>query len=370
MTKRDLPDVILGYDDFLSDLKKSIREAQVRAGLSVNRELIMLYWKIGRSILDEQQKQGWGAKIIDRLAADLNKSFPGVRGFSSRNLKYMRAFAEAYADLAIVQTLSAQITWSHNCALLDKVKNVDERHWYIKETVTNGWSHAVLIHQIESGLYSRQGRAVTNFADTLPRPQSELAQQILKDPYNFDFLSLASDALEKDLEAGLIAKLRDFLLELGTGFAFLGTQYHLSVGGQDFYIDLLFFHWKLNCFVAVELKVTEFTPEHIGKMGFYLEAIDRQLKEPNHQPTIGLLLCKTTNKVVAEYALRSSNSPMGISEYRLLPESIRNELPTVEILEKQLPMRFADMHQTAPRAFTNITGSVSSASPSEEELEK
>lgn len=359
MAKKDLPDVISGYEEFLRDLKESIGHAQVRAGLSVNRELIKLYWQIGRRILEQQHEQGWGAKVIDRLARDLRKSFPDVRGFSTRNLKYMRAFAEAYPDLEIVQTLSAQITWSHNCALLDRVKDVTERRWYIAQTIQYGWSYAVLIHQIESALYKRQGRATTNFVETLPKPQSELAQQILKDPYNFDFLCIGSDALERDLEKALVEKLRDFLLELGAGFAFVGSQYHLSVGDRDFYIDLLFFHWKLNCFVVVELKVTDFEPEYVGQLGFYLAAIDRQVKEPHHQPTIGLLLCKTADRIVAEYALSNSKNPMGVSEYKLLPKEIRDDLPAIEKLERELPIRFGNIVQTAPKVQSQMTGTVS-----------
>jgi predicted nuclease of restriction endonuclease-like (RecB) superfamily len=254
-------ELVQGYDDFLRSLKERIRTAQLRAALSVNRELVLLYWQIGRDILNRQQHQGWGAKVIDRLAADLRNAFPDMKGFSSRNLKYMRKFAETYPDEQIVQQLAAQIPWFHNCVLLDKVKDSTEREWYLCKTLEHGWSRNVLVHQIESGLYHRQGKALTNFEQTLPSPQSDLAQQILKDPYNFDFLSLGEEAQERDLEKALTEHIRDFLLELGVGFAFVGSQYHLEVGGEDFYLDLLFYHLRLRCFVVIELKVGEFKPE-------------------------------------------------------------------------------------------------------------
>lgn len=341
---KDLPESIIGYEDFLQNLADSIRVAQLRAGLAVNHELTMMYWHIGRNILDQQSIQKWGAKVIDRLADDLRRIFPDMRGLSSRNLKYMRAFAEAYPDPAFVSGKASQITWYHNCTLLDKVKDSTERTWYISETVQHGWTRDVLVHQIESQLFTRQGKSLTNFAETLPKPQSELAQQILKDPYNFEFLSLGNEMLEKDLEKGLLVKLRDFLLELGSGFAFVGSQYHLEVGGQDFYIDLLFYHLRMRCFVVVDLKITDFVPEYAGKMGFYLAAIDEQLKHEADQASIGLILCKTRNSIVAEYTLRNLQNPMGVSEYKLaqpLPAQISNELPTIEKLELELGNRFA-----------------------------
>lgn len=337
--------VLEGYDDFVQDLKDRVQQAQVRAALSVNRELILLYWQIGREILEHQKTLGWGAKVIDKLSADLRSSFPDMTGFSVRNLKYMRAIAEAYPVLEFVQQAVAQIPWGHNVRILDHVKDEAERFWYIEQTTRNGWSRDVLIHQIESGLYSRQGKSLTNFKNTLPEPQSDLAQQLLKDPYNFEFLTLDRDAKEKQLEAGLLEQLRNTLLELGAGFAFVGSQYHLEVGNQDYYIDLLFFHWKLNCFVVVELKVTEFIPEYAGKMAFYLTAVDDLLRQVDHKPTIGLLLCKTTNRVVAEYALRNNQSPMGISEYKVnqaLPPALEDVLPSLEAIEKELETRFLE----------------------------
>jgi len=328
-----------GYDDFLRDLKERIRSAQVRAVLAVNRELVLLYWQIGRDILTRQQQQGWGAKVIERLSTDLRSSFPEMKGFSRTNLLYMRAFAEAYPDEQIVQQLAGQIPWFHNCTLLDKVKNPTERVWYIQQTIEYGWSRNVLVHQIESGLYRRQGKATTNFDRTLPKPQSELAQQLLKDPYNFDFLSLGKDALERDLEQALIDHIRDFLLELGVGFAFVGSQYHLEVGGQDFYIDLLFYHLRLRCYVVVDLKMSDFQPEFSGKMNFYLSATDDLLRHPDDQPSIGIILCKSKNQVIAEYALRDLSKPIGVSAYQLqsaLPEQLKSSLPTIEELEDVL----------------------------------
>jgi predicted nuclease of restriction endonuclease-like (RecB) superfamily len=343
MVEKKLPDVISGYDGLLQELTESIRQAQVRAGLAINRELTLLYWKIGREIVERQQAQGWGAKVIDRLAEDLRKNFPEMKGLSARNLKYMRAFADAYPDFEFVQAGPAQITWYHNCTLLDKLKDNGERAWFVAQTVEHGWTRDVMVHQIESGLYNRQGRAITNFQSTLPQAQSELAQQMLKDPYNFDFLTLSSKMLEKDLEEGLLEKLRDFLLELGSGFSFVGSQYHLEVGGQDYFIDLLFYHLRMRCFVVVDLKITDFVPEYAGKMGFYLSAVDEQLRHTDDRPSVGLILCKTKNRIIAEYALRSTQSPIGVSEYKLaqpLPEAIREELPTVEKLEKELGDRF------------------------------
>jgi predicted nuclease of restriction endonuclease-like (RecB) superfamily len=328
-----------GYDGFLEELKQRIRTAQIRAVLAVNRELILLYWQIGHEILERQDLAGWGAKIIERLASDLHREFPEAKGFSPRNLKYMRALAEAYPDPNFVQQVVAQIPWGHNVRILDGTKDRAEREWYIQQTVQNGWSRNVLVLQIESGLYRRQGKAQTNFAATLPEPQSDLAQQVLKDPYNFDFLTLSRDAHEKELELGLLEHLRKFLLELGVGFAFVGSQYPLEVGGEDFRIDLLFYHLKLRCFVVIDLKMGAFKPEYAGKMNFYLSAVDDLLRHSADQPSIGVILCKSKNAVVAEYALRDTAKPIGISEYLAtirLPEDLKGSLPTVEELEEEL----------------------------------
>ncbi|NEU77234.1 DUF1016 domain-containing protein [Hassallia byssoidea VB512170] len=323
---------------FERELKTRISHAQIRAAVAVNKELVLLYWQIGRDILQRQQ-QGWGAKVINRIATDLQQAFPEIKGFSLRNLKYMRAFAQAYPDEQFVQQLVAQIPWGHNVRILDTVKDSVEREWYIKQTIQHGWSRNVLVHQIESQLYHRQGKAITNFDRTLPKPQSELAQQLLKDPYSFDFLNLEEEIFERDLERALINHIRDFLLELGVGFAFVGSQYHLEVGGEDFYIDLLFYHLRLRCFVVIDLKIEELKPEFSGKMNFYVSAMDDLLRHPDDQPTIGIILCKSKNKVIAEYSLRDMNKPIGISVYQLrnnLPKGLQGNLPTIEQLEAEL----------------------------------
>jgi predicted nuclease of restriction endonuclease-like (RecB) superfamily len=328
------------YDSFLHGLKERIRNAQIRAALAVNRELVMLYWQIGQEILTRQQQQGWGAKVISRLAKDLHKAFPDMKGFSRTNLLYMRAFAEAYPDEQIVQQLAGQIPWFHNCMLLDKVKDPEERLWYIQQTIQHGWSRSVLTQRVESGLYRRQGEGVlTNFNQTLPQPQSDLAQQILRDPYNFDFLNLGNEAQERELETALIRHIREFLLEMGVGFAFVGSQYPIQVSGKEYRLDLLFYHFRLHCFVVVDLKTVEFEPEFSGKMNFYVSAVDDLLRSPIDNPTIGIVLCKTQDQTVVEYALRDVNKPIGISTYQLknaLPESLKGNLPTIEELETQL----------------------------------
>ena len=327
------------YHHFFEELKERICNAQVRAALAINRELILLYWQIGADILNRQQQQKWGAKVIDNLAADLRKAFPEMKGFSSRNLKYMRSFAETYPDFEFVQEVLAQITWYHNITLIEKVKSPDERLWYARQTIEQGWSRNVLVHQIDSGLYKRQGKADTNFSRTLPKPQSELAQQLFKDPYNFDFINLGKEAQERDLERALIERIRDFLLELGVGFAFVGSQYHLEVEGEDFYLDLLFYHLRLRCFVVIDLKVEEFKPEFSGKMSFYVSAVDELLKHRDDMPTIGIILCKYKKQKIVEYSLRDMNKPIGVSSYQLregLPERLQESLPTIEQLEAEL----------------------------------
>lgn len=328
-----------GYPAFLTDLKERIRAAQVRAALSVNRELVLLYWQIGRDILVRQEEQGWGSKVIDRLSRDLRAAFPEMQGFSPRSLKYMRAFALAWPDEAFVQQAAAQIPWFHNVVILDKLKDGAVRQWYVRAAFEHGWSRNVLVHQIETRLFERQGAAQTNFSRTLPPPRSDLARQVLKDPYLFDFLTLDREAHERDLERGLLDHVRQFLLEMGTGFAFVGSQYHLQVGESDFYIDLLFYHTRLHCYVVVELKAREFRPEDAGKLNFYLSAADDLLRTEGDGPTLGLLLCKTKDRAVAEYALRDVGKPLGIAEYRveeLLPEAYRGTLPSIAELEAGL----------------------------------
>lgn len=334
------------YAQFLRELKERIRNAQIKAALAVNRELILLYWQIGREILTRQQQEGWGTKVINKLAKDLQKAFPEMKGFSRTNLLYMRAFAGAYPDEQIVQQAAGQIPWFHNCVLLDKVKNSTERLWYINQTIQYGWSRSILTHQIESGLYHRQGAATTNFNQTLPPPQSDLAQQVLKDPYNFDFLNLGKEARERDLENALVEHIRDFLLELGVGFAFVGSQYPIQVSGKQFYLDLLFYHFRLHCFVVIDLKVVEFEPEFSGKMNFYVSVVDDMLRGADDRPTIGIILCKTQDKTIVEYALQDINKPIGISTYQFsnaLPEQLQGSLPTIEQLELELNTAVLDL---------------------------
>jgi predicted nuclease of restriction endonuclease-like (RecB) superfamily len=327
------------YEAFLRSLTTRIAQAQVRAALAVNHELVVLYWQIGCDILARQQQQGWGAKVIEQLSHDLRRAFPDLKGFSRRNLLYMRAFAEAWPEETIVQGTLAQLPWYHNLTLLEKTGSPEERLWYAQQAITHGWSRDVLVHQIEGGLHMRQGQALTNFTRTLPPPQSDLARQVLKDPYNFDFLSLGPEAQERDLERGLLAHLRAFLLELGVGFAFVGSQYHMEIGGQDFYLDLLFYHLRLRCYLVIDLKIGEFKPEDAGKMNFYLAALDDTLRHADDQSSIGLILCKGKNQVIVEYALRDMHKPIGVAEYRLtqaLPESFKGNLPTIEELEATL----------------------------------
>jgi len=310
MNENLLPD---NYFSFLNDLKTEIRNARLRATSAVNVQLLNLYWYIGREILMQQEQAKWGAKVIDQLGNDLRLSFPDMQGLSRRNLLYMRRFAEVYPDLAIVQRAVAQLPWSHHVILMDKIKEETERLFYIGKALEHGWSRDTLSLQIKSGLYKRQGKAISNFETRLPPPQSDLAQQLTKDPCLFDFLSLTENYQEKDLEKALTEHITKFLLELGAGFAFLGRQYHLEVDDQDFYIDLLFYHVKLRCYVVIELKKGKFLPEYAGKLNFYLSVVDDQLKSDFDKPSIGLLICQDKNKVVAEYALKDINKPIGIS---------------------------------------------------------
>jgi predicted nuclease of restriction endonuclease-like (RecB) superfamily len=327
------------YDRFLKDLKQRIRTAQVKAALAINQEMVMLYWSIGRDILQRQESEGWGTKVIDRLAKDLQNTFPEVTGLSARNLKYMRSFAAAYPDEAIVQRCVAQLPWRHNIVLIEKLKDPEQRLWYAAQTTDNGWSRDILAMQIDSDLYRRQGGAVTNFDRTLPSPQSDLAQQLLKDPYNFDFLSFGKDAQERDLERALVLHIRDFLLELGVGFSFVGSQYPIEIDGQDFRLDLLFYHFKLRCFVVIDLKIGDFQPEFSGKMNFYVSAVDEVLRHADDQPTIGIILCRSKSRTIAEFSLRGMSQPIGVSTHQIgkeLPPNLMDSLPTVEQLEAEL----------------------------------
>lgn len=328
------------YKRFLLNVKQQIQQAQVKAVIAVNTELIKLYWSIGKEIITRQQDQKWGAKVVDQLAKDLKNSFPSLKGFSRRNLMYMRQFAENYSNFEFVQQVVAQISWSHNIILLGKCKKQEERLWYAQKSIENGWSRNILAMQIESNLYDRQNGAISNFQKTLPKHNSDLVQQALKDPYVFDFLQLANDAKEREIEQALIDNISKFLLELGRGFAFMGKQYHLEVGNEDFYIDLLFYHTKLRCYVVVELKAGKFKPEYAGKLNFYLSAVDEILRDSKYDaPTIGILLCREKNEVIAEYALKDIEKPIGVSNYTLgskIPKELKDKLPTIEELESKI----------------------------------
>ena len=322
----------------IEQVKQEIKAAQYKAAVHVNTELIMLYYNIGCVI---NAHKSWGSKFVDNLAQDIKMEFPQSTGYSVRNLKYMAKFARMFPDKEFVQAALAQITWYHNISLMDKVKDPDAYAWYAAQTVKNGWSRNVLVHQIESGLYQRQALAgkVTNFERRLPSPQSELAIQTIKDPYVFDFIPFKEDMVERDIERALVQDVTKLLLELGTGFAFLGNQYHLNVGGDDFYIDLLFYNLNLRCYVVIELKTGEFKPEYAGQLNFYLSAVDGILKKDADNPSIGLLLCKSKNDLVAEYSLKDMSKPIGVSEYKItstLPEELEQQLPSVEDLQKRI----------------------------------
>ena len=337
------------YFALLSGLKKRIQSAQTKAVLAVNKELILLYWQIGREIRARQQAEGWGGRVIDRLAQDLKREFPNMKGFSRSNLMYMRAFAEAWPDEQFVHQAGGQIPWKHNCVILEKVKDPAERLWYIQQTVENGWSRNVLVLQIESGLFQRQGGAITNFDRTLPSPQSDLMQQLIKDPYHLEFLPIGKKLQERELENALVSHIRDFLMELGVGFAFVGSQYYLNIGGEDFYLDLLFYHLELRCFVIIDLKMGEFKAEYSGKMNLYVSAVDDQLRKEHDNPTIGIILCKSKNKTIAEYALRNVNTPIAVSTHRL-PKALQEQLPSTEQLEMELEAALKEMADDEPDA--------------------
>ena len=371
----DLP---MGYPAFLEDLKARIRTAQVKAALSVNRELIQLYWDIGRGIVERQDREGWGAAVIDRLAKDIRKAFPGIGGFSPSNISRMRSFYLAWAQsgessaqavpksrgsipaqaVPKSKTRSSaqpvpkspaplpppavtEIPWGHNVVLLFQVHAPRQRLWYARQTVAHGWSRSLLLHWIESDLYARQGKAITNFSSALPAPQSDLARELIKDPYNFDFLTLRQDASEREVEEALLEHLRKFLLELGAGFAFVGQQVPIEVDGEIYSMDLLFYHLRLRCYVVIDLKVVPFKPDFAGRMNFYLSAVDDQMRHPEDRSSIGLILCKSRGRTVAEYALRDLAKPVGIAKYdtklrEALPTDLAGALPTVQQLRAEM----------------------------------
>ena len=327
------------YITFLNEVKADIQQTQLRAALSVTQELTKLYWRIGKRLSERASEEGWGAKTVERLATDICSSFPSVSGFSFRNLKYMRQFAESYPN-SNWATAVAQIPWGHNIILMQKIESSEERLWYAEQTIENGWSRSMLMNWINSDLYSRQGKAINNFKTTLPEAQSDLAEQVLKDPYNFSFLALDKKYREQELEQGLIDHIQNFLIELGHGFAFVKRQQRLEIGGKEYIIDLLFYHLKLRCYVVVELKVGEFDPRDTGQMSFYLSAVDDLIRHPEDRPTIGMILCKIKNRIVVEYALRDNFKPIGVASYETkilesLPENLKGSLPTIEELEAE-----------------------------------
>jgi predicted nuclease of restriction endonuclease-like (RecB) superfamily len=353
------------YAGFLAEVKEQIKSSQAKAALAVNSSLIAMYWNIGAMIAEKQSEHSWGNNIIEKLAADLKSEFPGVSGFSRRNLFNVRKFYLFYADEKVQQAVGlleddaklvqqavalieeptsnlqilAQIPWGHHVLILTKIKEPEAALFYIRQTIEHGWSRAVLTAHIEQNLYARQGKAVSNFRQTLPEQQANIAQQILKDPYNFDFLTLEQGVKELEIERQLTEHITKFLLELGKGFAFIGRQYHLPVGNKDYYLDLLFYHIRLRCFVVIELKAVEFEPEFAGKLNFYLSAADDLLRAETDQPTIGILLCKNKDKIEVEYALRDINKPIGVSEFtftEILPEELKTNIPTVEEFETEL----------------------------------
>lgn len=323
----------------LASLTRRVDVARRHALLTINRELVSLYWHLGNEILMRQRSEGWGGAMIERLSSDLRAGFPDMKGFSPKNLNYMRALADAWPDGAILDQDAAQLPWPHLCTLLDRVKDPGQRDWYAAMALRHGWSRSVLVMQIELRLHERHGKAISNFAERLAPPQSDLARETFKDPYVLDFIGMGEDVQERAMEMALTQHVTRFLLELGTGFAFIGRQYRLAVGGDEFYVDLLFYHLKLRCYVVVELKATPFRPEYAGQLGFYLAAVDAQLRDAEDRPSVGLLLCKEKNRLVAEYALRGMTKPMGVADYQLLreiPSGLASGLPTVAAIEAEL----------------------------------
>lgn len=329
------------YGTTLADIKQRVSAQRLRVVVAANAAMVELYWDIGRTILDRQRNAGWGARIIDRLSADLRAAYPDMQGFSPRNLKYMRAFAAAWPDPSIVQRVAAQLPWRQNQVLLDRLEDPEARLWYARRAVEQGWSRDVLVLQIDNRAHERQGRTVSTFARTLPPADSDMAEQVFKDPYLFDFLGTADPRREREVEQALVDHIQRFLLELGTGFAFVGRRVHLEVGDQDFYLDLLFYHLKLRCFVVLELKTVPFDPSFVGQLNLYLSATDDLLRHPDDRPTIGLLLCRSRNELVVEYALRDVDKPIGVAQWatrlvEALPAELEGSLPTVAQLEAEL----------------------------------
>lgn len=330
-----------GYADWLTDIKTRIRRERLRIVLASNSAMLLLYWDIGQSIIAKQAAQGYGTRVVDRLAADLRDAFPDMQGFSPRNLKYMRAFATAWPALDLVQRVVAQLTWGQNITLLEKLDTPEDRLWYAARTVEHGWSRNILAMQIETRARLRHGKAQNNFPATLPPEDSDMAAQVFKDPYLFDFLGTDAPRREKHLEQGLMDHIQKFLLELGQGFAFVGRQVHLELGDDDFYLDLLFYHLKLRSYIVIELKARKFEPGDGAQLGMYMTAVDRLLAHPDDKPTLGLLLVREKNRVLVEYALGGSARPISVAEWetqltRALPRELQGSLPTIEEIEAEL----------------------------------
>jgi len=338
------------YKEWLKDLKRKVRQAQIKAAVKVNTALLEFYWELGADIVEKQKHASWGSGFLKQLSKDLMTEFPDMKGFSLSNIKYIRQWYLFYSKKLVISQQAAgqlvnevtsqlfQIPWWHNVVIISRCQSVEEALFYVNKTIENGWSRSVLTHQIESKLYERSGKAITNFTDTLPQPQSDLAEELIKDPYNFDFLSLRENYNERELERTLLDHITKFLLELGSGFAFVGRQKALQVGEREFFIDLLFYHTKMHCYIVVELKTVNFEPEFAGKLNFYIKAVDKQIKSEEDNPTIGILICKSKDKTVVEYALSDIHKPMGVSEYQLiqsLPDSLKSSLPSIEEIEAE-----------------------------------
>jgi len=359
-TKNNFLKTPASYSSLLKKIKNRIHSARGQSILSINKELINLYWEIGKLIIKQQKAEGWGKSIVEHLSRDIRDEFPNITGFSPQNIWYMRSFYVAWAegiknlqqpvgDLSgqNLPQVIAEIPWGHNLLLLSKLKNPSLRIWYAQKTIENGWSRSVLAAQIESHLHERQGKVLSNFKQTLPEPQSDLAKETFKDPYIFDFISFSEKVTERGMENALLENITHFLLELGSGFAFIGRQYHLEVDGDDFYIDLLFYHIQLRCYVVIDLKLIKFKPEFAGKMNFYLAAVDAQLRSNEDAPSIGLILCKEKNKVVVEYAISGTKRPVGVAKWQLtrrLPTKLKHELPEPEKIEKAIEQKLKTLN--------------------------
>jgi len=339
------------YNKWLRELKSKLKQSQIKASIKVNTVLLEFYWELGNDIVEKQRNTTWGSGFLKQLSIDMMAEFPDMKGFSYRNLRLIKQWYLFYSKwqqlvakleneiVEQVVPLLTQIPWGHNIHIVSKSKDTKEALFYVNKTIENGWSRSVLVHQIESNLYERSGKAISNFETTLQKEQSDLANEFIKDPYNFDFLTLSENFKEKELESGLLEHITSFLLELGSGFAFIGKQKNLKVGQKDFYIDLLFYHIRMHCYVVVELKTVDFEPEFAGKLNFYIKAVDETIKIKEDKPTIGILLCKSKDKVVVEYSLSDIHKPMGISQYQLthiVPEELKESLPAIEDIEAEL----------------------------------